>query len=259
MEPTAQQGDPGQDTLTLGPPWPSRPCWKLQPLPRAAASRPTAGLGSATSFFPPPQESGSAPGTSVTSAALRPSPSASSAPGPSVKITRRGRWCPLPWKAGSAARSTTLRPPCPPSTGARSSVNWNHRITEKKSKSKRAAKCPSFYLKGKKGEEKSRGRISARRDRCDAGSLGQQCRLSKAGAGSQPSLGVNSLVGLPKPVVGSAVFSSVGLGIPLWRVRFTWSFLALLLCSRAFAAGKKELSSLFKIRTERKESFLLMR
>ena len=121
----------------------------------------------------------------MTSAALQPSPSASSARGPSVKITRRGRWCPLPWKAGSAARSTTLRPPCPPSTGARSSVNWNHRITEKKSKSKRAAKCPSFYLKGKKGEEKSRGRISARRDRCDAGSLGQQRRLSKAGAGSQ--------------------------------------------------------------------------
>ena len=55
VEPTAQQGDPGQDTLTLGPPWPSRPCWKLQPLPRAAASRPTAGLGSATSFFQPPQ------------------------------------------------------------------------------------------------------------------------------------------------------------------------------------------------------------
>lgn len=108
----------------------------------------------ALSFFPPPQESGSAPGTSATSAALRPSPSASSAPGPSVKITRRGRWCPPPWKAGSAAQSTTLRPLCPPSTGARSSVNWNHRITEKKSKSKWAGKMSFFLFKGKKRKRK---------------------------------------------------------------------------------------------------------
>lgn len=106
------------------------------------------------SFFPPPQESGSAPGTSATSAALRPSPSASSAPGPSVKITRRERWCPPPWKAGSAAQSTTPRPPCPPSTGARSSVNWNHRITERKSESKRAGKMSFFLFKGKKRKRK---------------------------------------------------------------------------------------------------------
>lgn len=57
-------------------------------------------------------------------------------------------------------------------------------------------------------------------------------------------------------MVGSGVFSSVGLGIPLWRVRFTWSFLAFYCASEPLQLGKKELSLLFKIRTERKEFFV---
>lgn len=109
----------------------------------------------------------------------------------------------------------------------------------------------SFFLfKGKKRRRKKRTHQCKKRPlRCRQPWPAAPPRESRSG---KP-------VRRPKPVVGSAVFSSVGLGIPLWRVRFTWSFLALLLCSRAFAAGKKELSSLFKIRTERKESFLLMR
>ena len=47
------------------------------------------------------------------------------------------------------------------------------------------------------------------------------------------------MVRRPKPVVGSGVFSSVGLGIPLWRVRFTWSFLAFYCASEPLQLGKK--------------------
>lgn len=85
---------------------------------------------------PPPQESGSARGTSATSAAAQLSPSASSARAHSVKITTRGRWCPRHWKADSAALNMTLCLPCRRSTGARSSVNWNRKIPEKTSKNR---------------------------------------------------------------------------------------------------------------------------
>lgn len=90
-------------------------------------------------------ESGSARGTSARSAAVRPSPSASSAHARFVEIMKRALWSPLLWKAGSAARSTTPSLLCRQNTGARSNANWNHKIMEKNWKNKWVV-ISSFFL-----------------------------------------------------------------------------------------------------------------
>lgn len=77
-------------------------------------------------------ESGSARGISAMSAAVQPFPSVSSVHTHFVKIMKRELWFPLHWKADSAALNMTPYLLCHQNTGARSNVNGNHKIMEKK-------------------------------------------------------------------------------------------------------------------------------
>lgn len=121
-----------------------------------------------------PQESGNVHGISVTSVAILPCPSVSSAPTPSARITRREPWCRRRWTGASAAPRTTPNLLWPPSTGARSSANWKHRTLWKRQRSELGSKQTREGRRGAAGDE-----------------LGLQChtrlcprrRLGGAGAG----------------------------------------------------------------------------
>lgn len=145
-------------------------------------------------------DGGNALGISAARAAVRPSPSASSARAPSVRITERGLWLPPPWKAVSAAPNMT---PClrfRQITGARSNVNWNHKIMEKKQKNKWVVVfffTPFFNEKSKREwvaatlveEEPAAGRpVSRRRPWLGAGQAGALRRRTRSVASRLPVL-----------------------------------------------------------------------
>lgn len=104
----------------------------------------------------------------------------------------------------------------------------------------------SFFLfKGKKKEKKKVEDVSAR-------AAATQAALA---SGTASWLGVGSQ-SADEAVVGSGVFSSVGLGIPLWRLDSLGLFLPFTVL-QSLCSWEKRAVFAFKIRTERKESLLM--
>lgn len=145
-------------------------------------------------------DGGNARGISAAPAAVRPSPSASSARTPSVRITERGLWLPPPWKVVSAAPNMTPCLRCRQITGARSNVNWNCKIMEKKQKNKWVVVfffTPFFNEKNKRvSSRRTGGRgarcrapgLSRRRPRLGAGRAGALRRRTRSEASRLPVL-----------------------------------------------------------------------
>lgn len=163
---------------------------------------------------------------------------------------KRALWSPLLWKAGSAAPSMTPSLLCPQNTGARSNANWSHKIMEKNWKNKWVVIFFFFLLRWKKKRKRNkwlRG-TSAGESRCRAHSPFPGRRLVAVRAGAGNTRAEAGGLGLFFCFVGWGFFrgrpNSLGLLLPSIMLH-------------AFAAGEKEMSSLWKQRREKE--ILLMR